>query len=67
MTEQKHVFLPKNFKVFYPENLGEPAVVELEQWTNEEILHHLEAGWGEGQIQDLEVDSYYQPVYGISD
>ena len=60
-TEQKHIFLPKDFKTFWPEKLGEPTVVELERWSDQEVLELLEAGWGRGKVEDLKVDSYYQP------
>ncbi|MFC6637573.1 hypothetical protein GV827_18065 [Sulfitobacter sp. JBTF-M27] len=57
-TKQKHLFLPKNFKVYWPEKLGKPLEIDLKLWTNEEILEHLEAGWGQGNVEELMVSTY---------
>ena len=52
-TEQKHLFLPKEFD-------GDQTSAILTPWTDQEVLEHLEAGWGAGAIFDLELQFLFE-------
>jgi hypothetical protein len=65
-TEQRHIFLPKNFKVQRPKRVGEGTVAEVICWSDEEVLKHLEKGWGTGKVNDLRVELCYQPTSKVS-
>ena len=65
-TEQRHIFLPKNFMVQRPKRVEEGTVAEFICWSDEEVLKHLETGWGAGKVNDLKVEFFYQPNSKIS-
>lgn len=58
-TTHQHLFLPKNYT-------GSPTSSAFKLWTEAEVLAHLEAGWGDGSIADLEVGFLYVPKPAVS-
>jgi hypothetical protein len=47
-TIHRHLFLPKDYT-------GKPTSSVFKAWTDAEVLAHLEVGWGDGSISDLEL------------
>jgi hypothetical protein len=58
--EHKHLFLPKGFD-------GDQTSAILTPWTDQEVLEHLEAGWGAGAILDLELQFLFEGRPEVSD
>lgn len=52
-TEHMHLFLPKNYS-------GDPNTALFTPWTMEQILAHLEGGWGDGEVDDLKLGFLYE-------
>lgn len=52
-TAQEHLFLPKGYT-------GEPTAAVFTVWSKEEVSAHLEAGWGRGNVSDLELKFLYK-------
>ena len=44
----------------------DPTAISFTPWTDTEVLAHLEAGWGEGSISDLELVYLYGPEPVVS-
>ena len=53
--QRKHLFLPRGYN-------GDPHVTIFTPWTEQEVLEHLEAGWGECGVLDLEVEFLLKDV-----
>ncbi len=47
-TQHQHMFLPKRYD-------GDPHSATYLPWTYEQVLEHLEAGWGTDAVTDLQV------------
>lgn len=47
--QHKHLFLPRDYD-------GAPNSATYTPWTEQEVLEHLEVGWGEGGVSDLAVE-----------
>jgi len=45
---------------------GSPTVSLYTPWTEDEVLNHLEQGWGVGSIIDLQLDYLYGPEPEVS-
>ena len=58
-TIHQHLFLPKNYT-------GSPTSSAFKLWTEAEVLVHLELGWGDGNIFDLEVGFIYASEPAVS-
>ena len=58
-TVQQHLFLPKDYN-------GKPTSSVFKTWTDAAVLAHLEAGWGDGSIADLELEFLYGPEPAVS-
>ena len=58
-TTHQHLFLPKDYS-------GSPTVSLYTPWTEDEVLAHLEQGWGVGSIIDLQLDYLYGPEPEVS-
>ena len=58
-TVHQHLFLPKDYS-------ADPIAISPTPWTAAEVLDHLEAGWGEGNISDLELAYLYGPEPEVS-
>ena len=58
-TIQQHLFLPKDYT-------GKPTSSVFKRWTDAEVLAHLEVGWGDGSISDLELGFLYGPEPAVS-
>ena len=56
-TEHTHLFLPKGYS-------GDPHVATYQPWTEEEVLAHLEKGWGKGAVFDLRLSFLYRSQAG---
>lgn len=51
-TEHVHLFLPKGYS-------GDPHAATYDPWTEEEVLRHLEKGWGERSVFNLRLEFLY--------
>ena len=58
-TPHRHLYLPKDYS-------GSPTASLYTPWTEEEILSHLTAGWGEDAITDLKLEYLYGPEPEVS-
>ncbi|MDU8910060.1 hypothetical protein [Aestuariicoccus sp. MJ-SS9] len=62
-SPRKHLFLPKNFKQFLPDAGQDegPFMATAHLWSPQEVQAHLEAGWGEGNVSDVELEFLLGP------
>jgi hypothetical protein len=51
-TEHTHLFLPEGYD-------GDPIAALYSPWTEQEVLDHLEKGWGKGAVSDLRLGFLY--------
>jgi hypothetical protein len=58
-TVQQHLFLPKDYN-------GKPTSSVFKAWTDAAVLAHLEVGWGDGSISDLELGFLYGAEPAVS-
>ena len=52
-TEHSHLYLPKTYS-------GDPNAAAYTLWTEEEVLDHLEQGWGKGAVLGLRLRFLYK-------
>jgi hypothetical protein len=56
-TQHTHLFLPKGY-------VGDPHAAAFQPWTEEEVLRHLETGWGQGAVVNLSLAFLYETEPG---
>jgi hypothetical protein len=56
-TEHTHLFLPEGYE-------GDPLAALYSPWTEQEVLDHLEKGWGKGAVFDLRLSFLYRSQAG---
>jgi hypothetical protein len=55
-TTHSHLFLPKEY-------CGDPNALVFIPYTESEVVAYLETGWGEGNVEDLQLSF----LYGLED
>jgi hypothetical protein len=53
--QQSHLFLPRGYD-------GDPNLATFTPWSESEVLEHLEVGWGDGGVSDLEIEFLLKSV-----
>ena len=58
-TTHQHLFLPKDYS-------GSPTTSIYTEWTDDEAEAYLTTGWGEGAINEFNLDYLYGPEPEVS-
>ena len=58
-TTPQHLFLPKDYS-------GSPTTSIYTEWTDDEAKAYLTTGWGEGAINEFNLEYLYGPEPEVS-